>query len=95
VLADEEIVAAIRGLLAKRPSQEPQPRSLGRLQVLRLLVQAYPEPELWRPATQSPRQLVYCSRIGRGKVPDAKTVGKWGMALGPQVLRQNEDSAGQ
>jgi IS5 family transposase len=34
--------------------------------------------------------LVYrdFTRVGAGKVPDAKTVGRWGSALGPQVLKQ-------
>jgi transposase, IS5 family len=28
------------------------------------------------------------TRVGAGKVPDAKTMGRWGMAIGPQVLKQ-------
>jgi hypothetical protein len=28
---------------------------------------------------------------GGGKMPDAKTMGKWGLAVGPQVLRQIHD----
>jgi hypothetical protein len=26
--------------------------------------------------------------MGAGKVPDAKTMGRWGRVLGPQVLKQ-------
>jgi hypothetical protein len=26
--------------------------------------------------------------VGAGKVPDAKTMGRWGMAIGPKVLKQ-------
>jgi transposase, IS5 family len=34
--------------------------------------------------------LVYrdFTRVGGGKTPDAKTMGRWGVALGPQVLKQ-------
>ena len=35
--------------------------------------------------------LVYrdFTRVGAGEVPDAKTMGRWGLALGPQVLDAN------
>jgi IS5 family transposase len=26
--------------------------------------------------------------VGGGKMPDAKTIGRWGVALGPEVLKQ-------
>jgi Transposase domain (DUF772) len=34
--------------------------------------------------------LVYrdFTHVGAGKMPDAKTMGRWGLALGPQVLKQ-------
>ena len=34
--------------------------------------------------------LVYrdFTRVGGGKMPDAKTMGRWGVALGPEVLKQ-------
>src|SRR5271169_2456310 len=34
--------------------------------------------------------LVYrnFSRVGGAKMPDAKTIGRWGVALGPQVIKQ-------
>jgi IS5 family transposase len=37
--------------------------------------------------------LVYreFTRVGAGKVPDAKTMGRWGLALGPDVLKQIHD----
>jgi IS5 family transposase len=37
--------------------------------------------------------LVYrdFTRVGGSKMPDAKTMGKWGLAIGPQVLRQIHD----
>jgi IS5 family transposase len=28
------------------------------------------------------------SRVGGAKMPDAKTIGRWGVALGPQVIKQ-------
>src|SRR6476660_2623188 len=28
------------------------------------------------------------SRVGAGKAPDAKTMGRWGVALGPEVLKE-------
>lgn len=31
------------------------------------------------------------TRVGSGKMPDAKTMGRWGLAIGPQVLRQIHD----
>jgi IS5 family transposase len=34
--------------------------------------------------------LVYrdFTRVGGGKMPDAKTMARWGVALGPQVIKQ-------
>ena len=34
--------------------------------------------------------LVYrdFTHVGGGKTPDAKTMGRWGLALGPEVLKQ-------
>jgi IS5 family transposase len=34
--------------------------------------------------------LVYreFTRVGSAKAPDAKTIGRWGVALGPQVVKQ-------
>ena len=35
--------------------------------------------------------LVYrdFTRVGSAKMPDAKTMGRWGLALGPQVIKQD------
>ena len=34
--------------------------------------------------------LIWCTgtslHVGGGKTPDAKTMGRWGLALGPEVL---------
>ena len=37
--------------------------------------------------------LVYrdFSRVGAGKMPDAKTMGRWGVALGPDVIKEIHD----
>ena len=37
--------------------------------------------------------LVYrdFTRVGASKMPDAKTMGRWGVALGPEVVKQIHD----
>ena len=93
VLADEEIVAIVYEALAKR---HPKSRSRGRRGtpadvVLRLLtlkhIRNWSYQELEREVRAN---LVYrdFTRVGSGKMPDAKTMGRWGVALAPQVLKQ-------
>ena len=92
VLADEEIVAIVYEALAKR---HPKSRSRGRRGtpadvVLRLLtlkhIRNWSYQELEREVRAN---LVYrdFTRVGSGKMPDAKTMGRWGVALAPQVLK--------
>jgi transposase, IS5 family len=92
VLADEEIVAVVYEALAKRL---PKSRCRGRRGtpadvVLRLLtlkhIRNWSYEELEREVRAN---LVYrdFTRVGGGKMPDAKTMGRWGVALGPQVLK--------
>ena len=96
VLADEQIVAAVYEALAKR---RPKSRSRGRHGipaelVLRLLVLKHIRNLSYGALEREVRaNLVYrdFTHVGSGKVPDAKTMGKWGLALGPQVLRQIHD----
>src|SRR6185295_6386458 len=40
--------------------------------------------------TQVRANLVYrdFTRVGAGKMPDAKTMGRWGVAVGPEVVKQ-------
>ena len=40
--------------------------------------------------------LVYreFTRVGGAKAPDAKTMGRWGLALGPEVIKQIHESGG-
>jgi IS5 family transposase len=96
VLADDEIVAAVYDALAKR---HPKSRSRGRLGapaevVLRLLVLKHIRNLSYAALEREVRaNLVYrdFTRVGGRKMPDAKTVGRWGLAIGPQVLRQIHD----
>jgi IS5 family transposase len=96
VLADEQIVGAVYEALAKR---RPKSRSRGRLGtpaevVLRLLVLKHIRNLSYGALEREVRgNLVYrdFSRVGGGKMPDAKTMGRWGLAVGPKVLRQVHD----
>jgi transposase, IS5 family len=93
VLADEQIVAAVYEALAQR---HPNSRSRGRRgvpaeTVLRLLILKHVRNWSYDVLEREVRaNLVYrdFSRVGGGKMPDAKTMGRWGLALGPAVLKQ-------
>ena len=93
VLADEEIVTAVYEALAQR---HPKSRSRGRKGtaaeiVLRLLVLKHVRNWSYEVLEREVRaNLVYrdFTCVGGGKVPDAKTMGRWGMAVGPQVLER-------
>jgi IS5 family transposase len=93
VLADEEIVAAVYEALARR---HPKSRSRGRLgapaeMVLRLLILKHVRNWSYAILEREVRaNLVYreFTRVGAGKTPDAKTMGRWGLALGPEVIKQ-------
>src|SRR5947209_12560305 len=93
VLADEDIVAAVYEVLAKR---HPKSRCRGRRGapaeiVLRLLVLKHIRNWSYEVLEREVRaNLVYrdFTRVGGGKMPDAKTMGRWGVALGPEVIKQ-------
>jgi IS5 family transposase len=93
VLADEQIVAAVYEALAKR---HPKSRSRGRPgtpaeTVLRLLILKHLRNWSYEVLEREVRaNLVYrdFTRVGAGKMPDAKTMGRWGTALRPEVLKQ-------
>jgi IS5 family transposase len=93
VLADEQIVAAVYEALARR---HPKSRSRGRHgvaaeTVLRLLILKHVRNWSYDVLEREVRaNLVYrdFTRVGGGKAPDAKTVGRWGLALGPEVLKR-------
>src|SRR5437773_10178837 len=93
VLADEQIVAAVYEALARR---HPKSRSRGRLgapaeMVLRLLIHKHARNWSYEVLEREVRaNLVYrdFTRVGAGKTPDAKTMGRWGLAVGPEVVKQ-------
>ena len=93
VLADEAIVSAVYEALAKR---HPKSRSRGRYGapaevVLRLLILKHVRNWSYAVLEREVRaNLVYrdFTRVGGGKMPDAKTMGRWGVALGPEVIKQ-------
>jgi IS5 family transposase len=93
VLADEELVATVCEALAKR---HPRSRSRGRKAtpaetVLRLLILKHVRNLSYEALEREVRaNLVYrdFTRVGGAKMPDAKTMGRWGVALGPQVIAQ-------
>jgi transposase, IS5 family len=93
LLGDPEIVAAVYEALAQR---HPQSRKRGRPAtpaevVLRLLVLKHMRNWSYGVLEREVRaNLVYrdFTRVGGEKAPDAKTMGKWGVALGPEVVEQ-------
>jgi transposase, IS5 family len=93
VLADEELVATVYQALGKR---HPKSKSRGRRGtpaevVLRLLILKHIRNWSYGVLEREVRaNLVYrdFTRVGAGKAPDAKTMGRWGMALGADVIKQ-------
>src|SRR5258708_3759632 len=93
VLTDEQIVAAVYEALARR---HPKSRSRGRLgapaeMVLRLLILKHIRNWSYGVLEREVRaNLVYrdFTRVGAGKTQDAKTMGRWGVAVGPEVVKQ-------
>src|SRR6266404_3897410 len=93
VLADEHIVAAVYEALAHR---HPKSRTRGRRgapaeMVLRLLILKHVRNWSYEVLEREVRaNLVYrdFTRVGGAKMPDAKTMGRWGLALGPQAVKQ-------
>jgi IS5 family transposase len=96
VLDDESIVATVYEALARR---HPKSRSRGRRNapaemVLRLLILKHVRNWSYAVLEREVRaNLVYreFTRVDAGKAPDAKTMGRWGLALGPDVLKQIHD----
>src|SRR6266436_7514999 len=93
VLSDEDIVAAVYEALAKRHAKS---RSRGRRgapaeMVLRLLILKHARNWSYEVLEREVRaNLVYrdFTRVGAGKAPDAKTMGRWGLALGPEGVEK-------
>src|SRR5580658_8549807 len=94
VLADEDIVAAVYEALAKRHPKSRGRRGAPAEMVLRLLVLKHIRNWSYEVLEREVRaNLVYrdFTRVGGGKMPDAKTMGRWGVALGPEVLKQVQE----
>ena len=93
LLDDEAIVTAVYEALGRR---HPKSRRRGRLGapadvVLRLLVLKHVRNWSYEVLEREVRaNLVYrdFTRVGGGKMPDAKTIGRWGLAVGPQTVKQ-------
>ena len=96
VLQDEMIVSSVHQALSNR---HPNSRSRGRLGypaevVLRLLILKHVRNWSYAVLEREVRaNLVYrdFSRVGAGKMPDAKTMGRWCVALGPGVIKGIHD----
>ena len=93
VLVDEELVTTVYQALGKR---HPKSKSRGRQGtpaevVLRLLILKHIRNWSYGVLEREVRaNLVYrdFTRVGAGKTPDAKTMGRWGVALGADVIKQ-------
>lgn len=91
ILEDEDLLATVHDALARR---HPKSRTRGRHaapaeMVLRLLVLKHVRNWSYATVEREVRgNLIYrhFTRVGGGKVPDAKTMGRWGVALGPSVI---------
>jgi transposase, IS5 family len=96
ILDDPPIVAAVYEALAQR---RPNSRRRGRHGtpaeiVLRLLVLKHIRNWSYGVLEREVRaNLVYrdFTRVGGAKMPDAKTMGRWGVALGPATIKQIHD----
>ena len=93
VLEDEQIIATVYEALSKR---RPKSRTRGRLGtpaevVVRLLLLKHVRNWSFAVLEREVRaNLVYreFTRVGGDKVPDAKTLGRLALALGPEVVKQ-------
>ena len=93
ILDDDAIVTAVYEALGKR---HPKSRSRGRRgapaeMVLRLLVLKHVRNWSYDVLEREVRaNLVYrdFARVGGGKMPDAKTMGRWGLAVGSEVIKR-------
>jgi IS5 family transposase len=93
VLDDEQLVTTVYEALARR---SPKSRTRGRRGtpaevVLRLLLLKHIRNWSYEVLEREVRaNLVYrdFTRVGAGKAPDAKTMGRWGLALGPEGVEK-------
>jgi len=90
VLEDEQLVAAVYEALARR-SPKSRTRGTPAEVVLRLLLLKHIRNWSYQVLEREVRaNLVYrdFTRVGAGKAPDAKTMGRWGLALGPEGVEK-------
>jgi IS5 family transposase len=100
VLQDDTIVSAVYQALANRHRNS---RSYGRPEfpadvVLRLLILKHVRNWSYAVLEREVRaNLVYrdFTYVGAGKMPDAKIMGRWGVALGPSVIKEVHDQVVQ
>src|SRR6201988_4327646 len=93
VLEDEQLIAIFFEALGKR---HPKSKSRGREgtsaeTVMRLMILKHIRNWSYVTLEREVRaNLVYrnFTRVGAGKMPDAKTMGRWGSALGPEPIKQ-------
>jgi IS5 family transposase len=93
VLEDEQLVATVYEALAKR---SPRSRTRGRRGtpaevVMRLLLLKHMRNWSYEALEREVRaNLVYrdFTRVGAAKAPDCKTMGRWGLALGPETIEK-------
>jgi transposase, IS5 family len=93
VLEDEQLIAIFFEELGKR---HPKSKSRGREgtaaeTVMRLMILKHIRNWSYVTLEREVRtNLVYrnFTRVGAGKMPDAKTMGRWGSALGPEPIKQ-------
>src|SRR5580658_11071404 len=91
LLSDEELVVQVYEAQGERHEKS---RTRGRWQTpaergLRLLLLKHVRNWSYDVVEREVRaNLVYrdFTRVGGGKVPDAKTMGRWGVAVGPKVI---------
>jgi transposase, IS5 family len=96
VLEDEQLVTTVYEALARR---NPKSRTRGRRGtpaevVLRLMLLKHIRNWSYGVLEREVRaNLVYrdFTRVGAAKAPDAKTMGRWGLALGPESIEKIHD----
>src|SRR5262249_34397028 len=96
VLGDEQILTTVYEALGKRHhlSRTRGRRGFSAEVVLRLLVLKHERNWSYDVLEREVRaNLVYrnFTRVGFAKMPDSKTMGRWGLALGPDVIKQIHD----
>jgi transposase, IS5 family len=93
VLEDRQLIAIFFEALGKR---HPKSKSRGREgtsaeTVMRLMILKHIRNWSYVTLEREVRaNLLYrnFTRVGAGKMPDAKTMGRWGLALGPEPIKQ-------